>query len=81
MTEMHVAAELGMERFIRRLLKFPEGISACSQQSQGRLPVHVAATSGHESIARMLLPVSGLPEEVDMQTILREASALDGGTG
>ena len=78
MTELHVAAELGMDRFVRRLLQTPEGAAACRRLSQGRLPVHVAVANGHEGIAEMLLPVSGLSEGTDMQTLLREAAELDG---
>lgn len=76
MTLLHYSAELGLDQVVSRLLATPYGKAAAQQETEGRLPVHMAAEAGYDQIAQVLLPVSGLAEGTTVASVLEAANRI-----
>eukprot|EP00951_Prasinocladus_malaysianus_P007206 scaffold51699_cov39-Prasinocladus_malaysianus.AAC.4 len=73
LTLLHVAAELGMDVLAKKLLATPSGRSMATSETEGRLPIHVAAEHGNKTVVELLLPLSNLAEGTTADELIEAA--------
>ncbi|KAI1111523.1 ankyrin repeat-containing domain protein [Nemania sp. NC0429] len=64
MTQLHVAAKLGLELYGRELLEM-DNIEVDAQDSGGRTPLWWAASSGHAGVVHLLIQAGANPDQDD----------------